>query len=265
MDYLEKLENESIYIIREAYNKYPKLGMLWSAGKDSTTMIHLARKAFIGLLPIPVIYIDTEVHFQEMYDFRDNCVKKWNLTLLISKNEAAIKAGVTSKDRLACCTARKTEALKKTIREHGFEALLLGIRRDEHGIRAKERFFSPRDQNFRWNYQDQPPELWEQYKTQKEEGQHVRVHPLLSWTETDVWRYIEREKLPVNPMYFAKNGKRYRSLGCAPCTQPVASNATMIDEIIKEIEASKVGERSGRAQDKEEAYAMQKLRALGYM
>ncbi len=265
MDYLDRLENESIYIIREAYNKYEKLGMLWSAGKDSTTLIHLTRKAFLGRVPIPVIYIDTYFHFQEMYDFRDKCVKMWDLNLIISNNKDAVKKGITPKDKLACCTARKTEALKQTIEEYGFEALLLGIRRDEHGIRAKERFFSPRDRNFRWNYQDQPPELWEQYKTRKEEGQHLRVHPLLSWTEIDVWKYIQRENLPVNPMYFARNGKRYRSLGCEPCTQSVKGNAGTIDDVIKEIEESKVGERSGRAQDKEEAYAMQKLRALGYM
>lgn len=264
MDRLDRLENESIYIIREAYNKY-KLAMLWSVGKDSTTLIHLVRKAFFGRIPIPVIHIDTGYKFQEMYDFRDKCVKAWNLNLIIARNKEADEEGITPKDKLKCCTARKTQALRKTIEKHGFEALLLGIRRDEHGIRAKERFFSPRDKDFLWNYKDQPPELWEQYKSQREEGQHLRVHPLLSWTELDVWRYIKREGLPVNPLYFAKDGKRYRSLGCVPCTQPVESNANNVDEIIRELENSKIGERSGRAQDKEEAYAMQKLRALGYM
>ncbi|MBD3247558.1 phosphoadenosine phosphosulfate reductase family protein, partial [Candidatus Pacearchaeota archaeon] len=125
--------------------------------------------------------------------------------------------------------------------------------------------FSPRNKDFRWNYKEQAPELWEQYKSQKESEQHLRVHPLLHWTEIDVWNYIKRENLPVNPLYFSKDGKRYRSLGCMPCTEPVESTAKDIDEIIKEVKESKVAERSGRAQDKEEADAMQKLRALGYM
>lgn len=265
LDHLDRLESESIYIIREAYRKYNKLAMLWSVGKDSTTLINLVRKAFLGRVPIPVIYIDTGYHFKEMYDFRDKCVKEWGLNLIIARNEEADEQGIGPEDKLKCCTARKTEALKKTIAEYGFDALLLGIRRDEHGIRAKERFVSPRDRDFRWDYKNQPPELWDQYKGQREAGQHLRVHPLLSWTELDVWRYIKREGLPVNPLYFAKNGRRYRSLGCKPCTEPVKSNVTNVDDMIKEIRESKIDERSGRAQDKEEAHAMQHLRALGYM
>jgi sulfate adenylyltransferase subunit 2 len=265
MSHLDRLESESIYIIREAYRKYNKLAMLWSVGKDSTTLVHLARRAFLGKVPIPVIYIDTGQHFQEMYDFRDECVREWGLNLIVSKNEEADEQGIGPQDKLKCCTVRKTEALKNTIAEHGFDALLLGIRRDEHGIRAKERIFSPRDQDFRWDYKNQPPELWDQYKGQREAGQHLRIHPLLSWTELDVWRYIKREGLPVNPLYFAKGGKRYRSLGCRPCTDPVKSNVTSVDDMIKEIKESGVDERSGRAQDKEEAHAMQTLRALGYM
>lgn len=232
---------------------------------NSTTLVHLTRKAFLGKVPIPVIYIDTGYHFQEMYDFRDKCVKEWGLNLIISKNEESDEQGIGPEDKLKCCTSRKTEALKKTIAKYGFDALLLGIRRDEHGIRAKERIFSPRDQDFRWDYKNQPPELWDQYKTKREPGQHLRVHPLLSWTELDVWRYIKREALPVNPLYFARNGKRYRSLGCRPCTEPVKSNVTNVDDMIEEIRKSKIDERSGRAQDKEEAHAMQTLRALGYM
>ncbi|MCD6547250.1 MAG: sulfate adenylyltransferase subunit 2 [Nanoarchaeota archaeon] len=266
MDHLDALENESIFIIREAYRKFHKIGMLWSVGKDSTTLLWLVRKAFFGRVPFPVIYIDTGLHFKEMYEFRDWCVKKWNLNLIISKNyEEAEKLGIGPKDKLKCCTIRKTEALKKTIEEHKFDALLLGIRRDEHGVRAKERVFSPRNKDFYWDYKNQPPELWDQFKTQKESEQHIRVHPLLHWTELDIWKYIKREKLPVNPLYFAKNGKRYRSLGCMPCTKPIDSNAKTVDEIIEEIKTSKIAERSGRAQDKEEAHAMQKLRALGYM
>ncbi len=266
MDHLDKLESKSIYIIREAYKKFRKIGMLWSIGKDSTTMLWLAKKAFFGKVPFPVIYIDTGMHFKEMYEFRDECVKKWDLNLIVSDNiEEAEKQGIGPKDKLKCCTMRKTDALKKTIAEHKFEALLLGIRRDEHGIRAKERIFSPRDKDFRWNYKNQAPELWDQYKSQKETEQHIRIHPLLHWTETDIWDYILRENLPVNNLYFAKKGKRYRSLGCKPCTLPVKSSAKTVKEIIKEIKESKIAERSGRAQDKEEANAMQKLRALGYM
>jgi sulfate adenylyltransferase subunit 2 len=262
---LDQLESKSIYIIREAYSRFKKLGMLWSIGKDSTTLLWLTKKAFFGRVPFPVIYIDTTKHFQEMYDFRDKCVKKWNLDLIISHNKEADRLGIGPKDKLKCCGMRKTEALKQTIDKYGFEALLLGIRSDEHGVRAKERTFSPRNRDFQWDYKNQAPELWDQYKSQKETEQHLRVHPILHWTEVDIWRYIKQEKLPVNPLYFAKDGLRYRSLGCQPCTSPVKSTAKNIDEIIKEVEESKVAERSGRAQDKEEANAMQKLRALGYM
>lgn len=265
MDHLDELESKSVYIIREAYKKFHKLGMLWSIGKDSTTLLWLCKKAFFGKVPFPVIYIDTGKHFQEMYDFRDMCVKKWNLNLIVSKNPEADEKKIGPGDKIKCCDYRKTRALKKTISKHNFDALLLGIRRDEHGIRAKERVFSPRNRDFVWNYKDQPPELWDQYKTKKETEQHLRVHPLLHWTEIDIWNYIKRENLPVNPLYFAKDGKRYRSLGCMPCTQPVDSKADTIDKIIEEVKASKVSERSGRAQDKEKAYAMQQLRALGYM
>ncbi|MBW2990328.1 sulfate adenylyltransferase subunit 2 [Candidatus Woesearchaeota archaeon] len=266
MDYLDKLESQSIFIIREAYKKFRKLAMLWSVGKDSTVLLWLVKKAFYGKVPFPVIHIDTGLKFKEMYDFRDKCVKDWELNLIISNNsEEAERLGIGPEAKIECCNLRKTLALKKTIAEHKFEALLLGIRRDEHGVRAKERVFSPRNRDFQWNYKDQPPELWDQFKTQKEGEQHLRVHPLLHWTEIDIWAYVKREKLPINPLYFAKNGKRYRSLGCVPCTKPIKSKAKDVDEIIGEIKKSKTGERSGRAQDKEEANAMQKLRALGYM
>lgn len=265
MDHLDELESKSIYIIREAYKKFHKLAMLWSVGKDSTVLVWLTKKAFFGNVPIPVIHIDTGFKFKEMYEFRDWCVKEWGLDLIVSKNKKADELGITHQDKIRCCDMRKTQALKNTIAEQGFEALLLGIRRDEHGIRAKERVFSPRNQDFMWNYKDQPPELWDQYKTKRESEQHLRIHPLLHWREIDIWRYIKREGLPVNPLYFARKGMRYRSLGCMPCTKPIKSSAKTVDDIIKEVEASRVGERSGRAQDKETAYAMQKLRSLGYM
>ena len=268
MDHLSELENRSVYIIRESNHQFDRLGALWSVGKDSTTLIWLCKKAFFGRVPFPVIYIDTGHHFPEMYRFRDECVERWGLDLIVARNDAALAAGLgpdTAQSKLDCCTQLKTQALKDCIAEHGFEALLLGIRRDEHGIRAKERYFSPRDQQFRWDYENQPPELWDQYTSQADQETHIRIHPLLHWRELDIWRYIQRENLPINELYFARNGKRYRSLGCQTCCSPVASEASTVDEIIEELKTSTVAERAGRAQDKEDAYTMQKLRALGYM
>lgn len=265
MDRLDELENQSIFIIREAYYHYKKLALLWSIGKDSTTLLWLCRKAFFGEVPIPLLHIDTGYKFPQMYQFRDEYSKQWNMELFISRNEEAIAAGMGPEKKLECCTALKTMGLKMAIAKHGFDALLLGIRRDEHGIRAKERYFSPRDEDFKWDYQDQPPELWDQYKTETEEKTHIRVHPLLHWTELDVWRYIQREQIPVTSLYFAKDGKRYRSIGCTTCCSAVASEARTVDDIIDELETTNTSERAGRAQDKEDAYTMQKLRALGYM
>lgn len=265
MEPLSELENKSIYIIRESYSQFDKIAALWSVGKDSTTLVWLCKKAFFGRIPFPVIYIDTGYHFQEMYDFRDRCVEEWGLDLIVSRNDMALEAGMGPESKLDCCTQLKTQALKDCIAEHGFEALLLGIRRDEHGIRAKERYFSPRDRQFQWDYENQPPELWDQYSTRADEETHVRVHPLLHWREMDIWRYIQREELEVNELYFAQEGRRYRSLGCETCCEPVPSEATTVEEIIAELETSTTAERAGRAQDKEDTYTMQKLRALGYM
>jgi len=167
--------------------------------------------------------------------------------------------------KLDCCNELKTNALKLIIKKHNLKAILLGIRRDEHGIRAKERYFSPRDSQFKWDYENQPAELWDQYQSMVEEEEHFRIHPILHFTELDVWSYVKRERLPIVPLYFSKNGKRYRSIGCAPCCSPIESNAQTIDEIVEEIRTTKTSERSGRAQDKENIYTMQKLRALGYM
>ncbi len=265
MDHLDKLESKSIYIIREAYNQFDKLAMMWSIGKDSSAMLWLCRKAFFGTIPFPVIHIDTGYHFKEMLEWRKKFVDKWNLNLIISQNKEALANGMSSENKLACCNALKTEALKQTIAEHNFDALLLGIRRDEHGIRAKERVFSPRNKRFKWDYKNQPPELWDQYKSKKSNEQHIRVHPILHWTEMDIWQYIKREKIPIIPMYFARDGKRFRSLGCEPCCNPIDSQADTIDKVIEELKNSNKGERDGRAQDKESTYMMQKLRSLGYM
>ncbi len=267
MTNLEILENKSIFIIREAYQKFRDIALLWSIGKDSTALLWLCYKAFYGKIPFPVLHIDTGYKFKEIYEFRDKYAKIWNLDLIIARNEKAIGAGMScsSGDTLTCCTELKTNALKMAIREKGFKAILLGIRRDEHGIRAKERYFSPRNEDFKWDYKNQPPELWDQFKTRSEEDDHFRVHPLLHMTELDVWEYVKKENLPLPDLYFSDNGARYRSIGCEPCCSPVASEAQTIDEIIEEIKNTHTSERAGRSQDKEDIYTMQKLRALGYM
>lgn len=266
MNFLDELENNSIYIIREAFRRFRSTALLWSIGKDSTTLLWLCRKAFFGKVPFPVMHIDTGFKFKEIYEFRDAYAKKWQLDLLIAKNEQALAQGMNNqKGKFECCHALKTQALRQAMDKQCFEALLLAIRRDEHGIRAKERFFSPRDAEQRWDYRDQPPELWDLYQTEKTRAQHFRVHPLLGWREIDVWHYIRRENIPMVTLYFAKKGLRYRSIGCETCCAPVPSTADTLKKIIRELETTDVSERSGRAQDKEDSYNMQKLRSLGYM
>lgn len=266
MDYLEKLEAESIYILREAYKNLGKLGMLWSIGKDSTVMLYLAQKAFFGHCPFPLIHVDTTHKIPEMIEFRDKLAQEYNVKLIVHTNQAALDAGMgPEKGRLACCKALKGEGLQQVVQNHGFEGLIVGIRRDEEGSRSKERVFSERDKDSNWDYADQPPELWNQFKTDFKKGNHIRVHPLLGWREIDVWEYIKRNNIPVIDLYFSKDGKRYRSLGCAPCTNPVNSTASNIDEIIEELKATTETERSGRAQDQEDAHALEKLRKNGYM
>jgi sulfate adenylyltransferase subunit 2 len=266
MDHLVALEAQSIYILREAYKKFKKLAMLWSIGKDSTVLLWLARKAFLGHCPIPLVHIDTSFKIPEMIQFRDRVAKEWNLRMIVGQNKQALAEGMNhTKGRLVCCGALKTEGLQQVMAERGFTGLILGIRRDEEGTRAKERYFSPRDKNFEWNYKDQPPELWDQFKTDFDKDTHIRIHPILHWTEIDVWEYIKREQIPIVDLYFARNGERYRSLGCAPCTGRIKSTSTTIDEIIEELKNTKTSERAGRAQDQEDTYAMQKLRAKGYM
>lgn len=266
MNYLDRLENESIYIIREAYNQIKDIALLWSIGKDSTTLLWLIRKAFYGQIPFPIIHLDTGYKFKEIYQFRDTYAKEWNLNLIVHKNIEKIENGICPEiGKLECCTELKTNALKQIVKEKNFKALYLGIRRDEHGIRAKERFFSARDEDFEWNYKEQTPELWGQYKTKTGNEEHIRVHPLLGWTELDIWEYIQREHIPIVNLYFAKNGKRYRSIGCEPCCQPIDSEADVVEKIIEELKITTISERSGRAQDKESDYMMQKLRSLGYM
>ncbi len=201
-----------------------------------------------------------------MYRFRDEIAKEWGLELLVAKNEEARREAVSPGDgKFECWPKLKTEALKRCLEEYGFDALSLAIRRDEHGIRAKERYLSPRDEEFKWNYKDQPLEMWDQFQGLVGEGTHMRVHPVLHWRELDIWEYVKKEGIPVNPMYFAENGRRYRSLGCEPCTTSIESSAASIEEVVEELKTTRIAERAGRAQDKEKTFTMQKLRALGYM
>ena len=265
MDHLDNLENETIYIIREAYSRFRNIAMLWSIGKDSTTLLWVIRKAFFGEIPFPVVHIDTTFKFREIYTFRDKYVREWGLNLIVSRNEEALNQGMCPEiGRFECCEALKTQALKQTLAKYKFKALLLAIRRDEHGIRAKERYFSPRNTDFTWDYINQPAEFWNLYSTNRN-AEHLRIHPMLHWTELDIWKYIYREKIPVVSLYFARHGKRYRSIGCHTCCVPVESDANTVRKIIGELETTRVPERSGRAQDKEDTYTMQKLRSLGYM
>lgn len=260
LDRLDTLESESIYIIREAYHGFQNVALLSSMGKDSMTLLHLTRKAFGGDIPFPVVHIDTGCQIPGMIEWRDKAVEALDLNMIVASSD---KSFDQFDDKMDCCTALKTKVLIDCIAEYGFDALILGIRGDEHGVRAKERVMSPRNADFTWNYMQQPPELWDQYGTSV--AHHMRIHPLLRYTELDVWQYIKREYIDVISLYYSTNGHRYRSLGCQPCTEAVDSRACTIDEVIDEVENSPVSERSGRAQDKEHAAAMQHLRALGYM
>jgi sulfate adenylyltransferase subunit 2 len=263
---MEALEAQSIYILREAYRNLGKLGLLWSIGKDSTVLLWLAKKAFFGHCPFPFIHVDTSYKIPEMITYRDKVAGELGLDLIVHRNEEALAGGMgPDKGRLVCCKSLKTDALAEMTRKYGFDGLIVGVRRDEEGSRSKERVFSERNSEDEWDYTNQPPELWGQFKTDFPKGHHIRVHPLLEWNEIDIWRYIEKEEMPIIDLYFSKNGERYRSLGCAPCTGKVKSEATSVSMIVKELENTNIGERAGRAQDQEDAYAMQKLRKDGYM
>lgn len=261
---LDELESKSIYILREAFHSFEKLGLLWSLGKDSNVMIWLARKAFFGHVPFPCVHVDTGKKFKEMYDFRDKYTKDWGLKL-VTGDCPPIEEMDSSLPPAARSAARKTAGLKALIAREGFTGLIAGIRRDEEGTRSKERVFSPRGKTGTWNFSDQPPEFWDQFNSEFPPGCHVRVHPLLHWTEKDIWAYTLQENIPVIPLYYATKGKRYRSLGDQDITSPVKSTAKTIPEIIKELETTKVAERSGRAMDHEAEDVFERLRAEGYM
>jgi len=293
MDYLDKLEAQSIYIFREAYREFKHLAMLWSIGKDSTVLLHLARKAFFGHIPFPLIHIDTSFKIPEMIEYRNKLAKELKFNLIVGQNKEALRTKQTfpdgNVDRITCCKLLKTEALKNTLsgnftrykfdhelgvfvedpNKEAYTGVIVGVRADEEGSRSKERYFSPRDKNSDWDIGDQPPELWNQFKTEFAPNTHVRIHPLLDWTELNIWEYIDRENIPVVSLYFDNgNGKRYRSLGCYPCTFPIESTAKNVKEIIEELKSGKlvnIAERSGRAQDKDGGGTLEELRREGYM
>ena len=294
MNHLEQLEHRSVHILREAYAAFKNLCMLWSIGKDSTVLLWLARKAFFGHVPIPLVHIDTSFKIPEMIAYRDQLAAKWNLNLIYGQNVEALAARRTfpdgTVDRLTCCANLKTEALKKTLsgewprfrfnhatrryeqdrNTEPFTGVIVGARADEEGSRSKERYFSPRNAQSSWDIADQPPEFWNQYKTDFVPGTHVRIHPLLDWTELNIWEYIEAERIPVTDLYFdtSGNGVRYRSLGCGPCTKPVESRAQAVADIVLELRTGKfanIAERSGRAQDAADGGGLETLRRDGYM
>jgi len=280
---IEPLVDKSVYILRETYSQFKKVGLLASFGKDSVAMLSLCREAFFGQIPFDVIHINTGYKFPEMYAFREALTLKWGLNLKVARNlEAMANDMCPDYGRFECCTALKTEALKQLLALEHYDALVVGIRRDEHGVRGKEHIMSPRTREGFWVPYKHNPEAveskgivlntdmelegWSLFESDFGPGMdHVRVHPLLHWSELEIWEYTRDRGLPVCPLYFSDMGRRYRSLGCYPCTSPVASEAATIDDIIEELKSSRVEERSGRAQDKESENAMQKLRHLGYM
>lgn len=292
MKHLKTLEEQSIFILREAYSQIPNLTMLWSIGKDSTVLLWLARKAFLGRVPFPILHIDTDFKIPEMISYRNQIAKDWNLELLIGRNSKALLQKRTYPDgllsRTDCCKTLKTEAFKNAIdgseryfynsktnqvvpdlSKKTFQGVILGIRADEEGSRSKERFFSPRINGNTWEPENQPPEFWNQFAVNIPIHTHIRIHPLLSWTEVNIWEYILLHNIPTVSLYYDNGkGQRYRSLGCYPCTKPIFSTSKNAEEIVSELTTgslAKVAERSGRAQDEEDEGGLETLRRGGYM
>jgi sulfate adenylyltransferase subunit 2 len=297
MNHLDKLENQSIFLLREAYYHFKSLCMLWSIGKDSTVLLWLTRKAFFGHVPFSLVHIDTGYKIPAMIAYRDQLTREWGLDMIVGMNTSALSEHRTFPDgnatRMQCCQTLKTEALVNTINGtwprrrwnpnrgtyeadaacRPFHGVIVGLRADEEGSRSKERYFSARDQGSYWDVAAQPPEFWNQYKTDFAPETHVRIHPLLEWTELNIWEYIERESIPVVSLYFDQSalglpGKRYRSLGCLPCTLPIASAASTVTEVVAELRTGSlahIAERAGREQDKEDGGGLEDLRKGGYM
>jgi sulfate adenylyltransferase subunit 2 len=294
--YLRRLESESIEIMREVVAEFKKPVMLYSIGKDSSVMLHLAIKAFYpGPLPFPLLHVDTTWKFREMISFRDETVRRLNLDLIVHVNQEKIKQGVSpfTSSSAIHTHAMKTEALKQALDKYGFDAAFGGARRDEEKSRAKERVFSFRSKNHIWDPRNQRPELWNLFNTRIGTGESIRVFPLSNWTELDVWHYIALEHIPVVPLYFAKerpvvqrNGTwimvdddrlplgpgeqpqmrrvRFRTLGCYPLTGAIESDANSLEAIVVEMEAARVSERHGRLIDTDEAASMEKKKREGY-
>ncbi len=296
MDALTLLEQESIRIIREAVAEAEHPAMLYSIGKDSSVMLHLALKAFFPLKPpFPLVHVDTTWKFREMILFRDQTVRRVGMELITHTNPEGLRQGVTpfTHGSRVYTDIMKTEALKQSLDTHRFDMLFGGARRDEEKSRAKERIFSFRDVGHRWDPRGQRPEPWEIPNLRRNRGESFRVFPLSNWTELDVWRYIERESIPVVPLYFAalrpvveRDGQllmaddarmvlypgeeirnrtvRFRTLGCYPLTAAMESGAATIGEIVRELEAARTSERCGRLIDFDQAGSMEKKKQEGY-
>ena len=294
--HLSKLESESISIIREVIASFSKPVMLYSIGKDSAVMLHLAQKACApGKLPFPLLHVDTKWKFREMIEHRNNMAKKFGLDLIVHTNQEGIDQGITplTHGSRVHTDVMKTQALKQALNLHGFDAAFGGARRDEEKSRAKERIFSFRSKTHQWNPKAQRPELWSIFNTRIDKGENVRVFPLSNWTELDIWNYIKQENIEVVPLYFAANRNviqrdgalimldderltvephekvsskliRFRTLGCYPLTSAIESDATDVDGIIHELQNTKTSERQGRSIDKDQIGSMEKKKMEGY-
>ncbi len=296
LTHLKQLEAESIHIIREVAAEFDKPVMLYSVGKDSAVMLQLALKAFApGKLPFPLLHVDTTWKFREMIAFRDELAKSLGLDLLVYTNQEGVKAGVGpfTHGSQNHTTIMKTDALKQALNKYKFDAAFGGARRDEEKSRAKERVYSFRDKNHRWDPKNQRPELWNIYNGKVDKGESIRVFPLSNWTELDIWQYIHLENIPIVPLYFAaerpivnRDGVdimvdddrmplepgekpvnkmvRFRTLGCYPLTGAVESVATTLPEIIQEMLLTKTSERQGRVIDHDQAGSMEEKKREGY-
>ena len=296
LSHLEQLEAESIYIMREVVAEAKNPVMLYSIGKDSSVMLHLARKAFYpSKPPFPLLHVDTTWKFQEMIQFRDKIVNQLGLELIVHVNQAGLDECVTpfTHDASVYTGVMKTASLKQALDKHGFDMAFGGARRDEEKSRAKERIFSVRGKNHRWDPKNQRPELWQLYNTRIHQEESIRVFPLSNWTELDIWRYISQEKIEIVPLYYAakrpvvnRDGMllmaddnrlnlsahekieekmvRFRTLGCYPLTAAVQSNATTLSDIIDEVLLSRTSERQGRMIDHDSTASMERKKQEGY-
>ena len=296
LTHLKQLEAESIHIIREVAAEFENPVMLYSIGKDSSVMLHLARKAFYpGKLPFPLLHVDTNWKFREMIAFRDATVKKYDMDLIVHKNPDGLAMGINPfvHGSAKHTDIMKTQGLKQALNQYGFDAAFGGARRDEEKSRAKERVYSFRDKNHAWDPKNQRPELWRLYNGQVNKGESIRVFPLSNWTELDIWQYIYLENIEIVPLYFAKprpvverdgvtimvdddrmplaEGEvpqqewvRFRTLGCYPLTGAIESHATTLPEIIEEMLVSTSSERQGRVIDNDGAGSMELKKRQGY-